>query len=90
MRLPGVSNSLAIPMPEQFGTASSLAGPPNSPRLREAHAFGVKILRFAKTGHRGLRNTGVLGLLRFMESPLSFFRMHWVHEPDLRKSLNGE
>ena len=27
MRLPGVANSLAIPMPEQFGTASSLAAP---------------------------------------------------------------
>ena len=25
--------------------------------------------------------------LRFMESPLSIFRMHWDHEPEMRKSL---
>jgi len=58
MRLSGVSDNLAIPMPEDSGTASSLVARPNSPRLREVHAFGVKILRFAKTVHFGLPNTG--------------------------------
>src|SRR2546425_12473829 len=57
MRLSGVFNNLAIPMPEQFRTASSLAAPRNSPPLREAHAFGVKILRFAKTWDGGFPNT---------------------------------
>ena len=27
-----------------------------------------------------------LGVGRFMESPLSFFRMHWDHEPDWHPS----
>ncbi len=26
----------------------------------------------------------------FMKSLLSFFPMHWAHEPDLHKSLNDE
>jgi hypothetical protein len=50
MRLPGVSNDLAIPMPEQSGTESSLAASQNFPRLREVHAFGVKSLRRAEIG----------------------------------------
>src|SRR2546427_12102894 len=72
MRLSGVYNNLAIPVPAQFKTASSLAALPNSPRLREAHAFGVKILRIAKIGD--LQKT-VHGSLH------GFVTAHWGHEP---------
>src|SRR5262245_43266632 len=36
-------------MPEPFGTPSRLQPGPNFIRLREVHAFGVKILRTAET-----------------------------------------
>jgi len=59
MRLSGVSDNLAIPMPEDSGTASSLVARPNSPRLREGRAFGVKIFQFAEIQRHGLyRLTG--------------------------------
>jgi len=59
MRLSGVSDNLAIPMPEDSGTASSLVARPNSPRLREGRAFGVKIFQFAEIHRHGLyRLTG--------------------------------
>ena len=48
---------------------------------RNHEPVGIPLKRppgtFSPTGGEG-RDEGV----RFMESPLSFFRMHWDHEPD--------
>src|SRR5437762_1660434 len=45
MHLPGDPGNSAIPMPEQTGSPARLMVLANSPRLRDFHAFGVKIMR---------------------------------------------